>query len=120
MPRLNLVAAMQELRYLGIGFVSLSEALDPDDAYGTSHGVIAVFAQVNARSRGNGSALDWAKPDGRGNSSAASQRSSQSRPARKLLIDGFGLMCYGSRTRLSPEPSRPSPTTKRQLANPRA
>jgi hypothetical protein len=28
MPRLNLVAAMQELRYLGIGFVSLSEALD--------------------------------------------------------------------------------------------
>ena len=39
---------------------------------------------------------------------------------RRPSIDGFGRTCYGSRTLLSPEPSRPSPTTKRQLANPRA
>ncbi|MFZ0707421.1 MAG: hypothetical protein WAM71_17610 [Candidatus Korobacteraceae bacterium] len=31
----------------------------------------------------------------------------------------FGLMCFGTKTRQSPKPSRPSPITKRQRVTPK-
>src|SRR6266851_8343976 len=40
-------------------------------------------------------------------------------PYKKIIDRCFGLTCSGSRTPLSPKPSRPSLITRRQLAIPR-
>jgi DNA invertase Pin-like site-specific DNA recombinase len=56
----DLLATLQELEHLGVGFVSLTEALDLTTPAGRAMaGLLAVFAEFEKRSCGNGPERDW-------------------------------------------------------------
>ena len=56
----DLLATLQELEHLGVGFVSLTEALDLTTPAGRAMaGLLAVFADSNGRSCGNELGLAW-------------------------------------------------------------
>jgi hypothetical protein len=59
----DLLATLQELEHLGVGFVSLTEALDLTTPAGRAMaGLLAIFAEFKRRFCGNELALDWPTP----------------------------------------------------------
>ena len=77
----DLLATLQELEHLGVGFVSLTEALDLTTPAGRAMaGLLAVFADSNGRSWVNELALAWPTPGRMVNVSAGRQRRPRTRP----------------------------------------
>ena len=61
----DLLATLQELNHLGVGFVSLTEALDLTTPAGRAMAaLLAVFAEFEERSFGNACAPAWPTRDG--------------------------------------------------------
>jgi putative DNA-invertase from lambdoid prophage Rac len=64
----DLLATLQELEHLGVGFVSLTEALDLTTPAGRAMaGLLAVFAEFEREISRNGYALAWRRPAGTAN-----------------------------------------------------
>lgn len=58
----DLLATLQELEHLGVGFVSLTEALDLTTPAGQAMAGWRSLPSSNGRSSGNEFVLDWRKP----------------------------------------------------------
>jgi putative DNA-invertase from lambdoid prophage Rac len=60
----DLLATLQELEHVGVGFVSLTEALDLTTPAGRAMaGLLAILLNSNARYCGSERALVWPRPD---------------------------------------------------------
>ena len=60
----DLLATLQELEHLGVGFVSLTEALDLTTPAGRAMaGLLAIFAQFEKKSCGNEPGMVWPMPE---------------------------------------------------------